>query len=58
MQPAAFWKVSLLDIADMVIRASLESKESRLRPSDFFRTDFPKENNDDFFAFSGIQQKK
>lgn len=43
--------MSVIDNADMVLRASLERKESRPRPFGFFRADFPQENDDDYFAF-------
>jgi len=50
--------MSVIDNADMVLRASLERKESRLRPFGFFRADFPQENDDDYFAFLSMRLNK
>lgn len=47
--------MSVIDNADMVLRASLERKESRPRPFGFFRADFPQENDDDYFAFLSMR---
>ncbi len=35
----------------MVLRASVERKESRKIPFGFYRADFPEKNDKDFFAF-------
>jgi len=47
--------MSIIDNAEMVLRASLERKESRLRPFGFYRADFPQENDEDYFAFLGMR---
>lgn len=48
--------LSIIDNAEMVLRSSLERKESRPRPFGFRRADFPNENQEEYFAFLGIQQ--
>jgi succinate dehydrogenase/fumarate reductase flavoprotein subunit len=50
--------MSVIDNADMVLRASLERKESRPRPFGFFRADFPEENDEDYFAFISMRLNK
>jgi succinate dehydrogenase/fumarate reductase flavoprotein subunit len=49
--------ISVLDNAEMVLKASLQRKESRKIPFGFYRADFPEENNKDYFAFLGQQLK-
>jgi succinate dehydrogenase/fumarate reductase flavoprotein subunit len=49
--------ISVLDNAEMVLRASLQRKESRKIPFGFYRADFPEENNKDYFAFLGQRLK-
>lgn len=48
-----FEVISVLDNAEMVIRASLERKESRKIPFGFYRADFPEKNDRDYFVFIG-----
>jgi len=45
--------MSVLDNAEMVLRASLQRKESRKIPFGFNRADFPEKNDKDYFAFLG-----
>jgi len=47
--------MSVIDNVDMILRSSLERKESRLRPFGFFRPDFPQENDGDYFAFLSMR---
>jgi len=47
---------SVIENAEMVLRASLERQESRKVPFGFYRADFP-ETNDDYFAFFGMRLK-
>jgi succinate dehydrogenase/fumarate reductase flavoprotein subunit len=47
--------MSVIDNADMVLRSSLERKESRPRPFGFFRADFPQKNDGDYFAFLSMR---
>ncbi len=48
--------MSLMDNAEMILRASLERKESRLRPFGFYRADFPEEDNKDYFVFLALRR--
>jgi adenylylsulfate reductase, subunit A len=45
--------ISILENAEMLLRASVERKESRRIPFGFFRADFPEKNDQDYFAFLG-----
>ena len=42
---------SVIENAGMVLRASLERKESRKMPFGFYRADYPESNDKDFFVF-------
>jgi succinate dehydrogenase/fumarate reductase flavoprotein subunit len=42
---------SLIENAEMVLRGSLERKESRRAPFGFSRADYPDTNDADYFAF-------
>ena len=42
---------SVMENAEMVLRGSLERKESRRIPFGFFRADFPESNDEDYFVF-------
>jgi succinate dehydrogenase/fumarate reductase flavoprotein subunit len=42
--------MSVMENAEMVLRGSLERKESRRKPFGFFRADYP-ESNEDYFVF-------
>ena len=42
---------SVIENAEMLLRASLERKESRQKPFGFFRADFPESNDEDWFVF-------
>jgi succinate dehydrogenase/fumarate reductase flavoprotein subunit len=42
---------SVIENAGMVLRASLERKESRRKPFGFYRADYPESNDKDFFVF-------
>jgi len=44
---------SILDNAEMVLRGSIERKESRRIPFGFYRADFPENNDKDYFVFLG-----
>ena len=46
---------SLLDNAEMIIRASIARKETRKHPCGFFRKDFPEQDDENWFAFSSIR---
>ena len=48
--------MSVIENAEMVLRASLQRKESRQRPFGFFRADFPEENDEDYFAFLSLRR--
>lgn len=48
---------SLIDNAEMILRASLERRESRALPFGFLRSDFPDQDDEDFFAFLGIRRE-
>ena len=45
----------LTDNAEMVMRASLARKESRMHPTRFYRADFPEQDDRNWFAFSTIK---
>jgi succinate dehydrogenase/fumarate reductase flavoprotein subunit len=45
--------ISVMNNAEMVLRASLQRKESRKIPFGFYRADFPEKNDADYFAFLG-----
>ena len=47
---------SLLENAEMVLRASKERKESRRNPFGYVRSDYPEANDQEFFAFLGQQK--
>ncbi len=49
--------ISVLNNAEMVLRASLQRKESRKVPFGFFRADFPEKNDADYFVFLGQRLK-
>jgi succinate dehydrogenase/fumarate reductase flavoprotein subunit len=42
---------SIIENAEMVMRASLERKESRLRPSPFVRADYPEQDDTNYLCF-------
>jgi succinate dehydrogenase/fumarate reductase flavoprotein subunit len=42
---------SIIENAEMVLRASLERKESRRQPSRFFRADYPEQDDENYFCF-------
>ena len=50
--------MSILENAEMVFRAALQRKESRLRPFGFYRADYPEANNENFFTFLGQRLKE
>jgi len=43
--------MSVMENAEMVLRGSLERKESRRMPFGFFRADYPESNDEDYFLF-------
>ena len=43
--------MSVMENAEMVLRGSLERKESRRIPFGFFRADYPESNDQDYFLF-------
>ncbi|MFH1489832.1 MAG: FAD-dependent oxidoreductase [Pseudomonadota bacterium] len=48
---------SLLDNAEMIIRASLARKESRKKPCSFYRADYPAQDDANWRAFSTIRRE-
>jgi len=48
---------TIMENAEMVLRASLERKESRPAPFGFVRADYPKKDDKDWKYFLGIQKK-
>jgi succinate dehydrogenase/fumarate reductase flavoprotein subunit len=42
---------SIIENAEMVLRASMERKESRSQPSRFFRSDYPEQDDRNYFCF-------
>jgi succinate dehydrogenase/fumarate reductase flavoprotein subunit len=42
---------SIIDNCELIIRASLERRESRKRPVKFNRADFPEQDDKNYFAF-------
>lgn len=52
-----FEVMSVLDNAEMVMRGSLERKESRKVPFGFYRADFPERNDREYFAFLGQRRQ-
>ncbi len=46
---------SIIDNAELVLRSSIERKESR-PPFDFFRADYPKQDNENWLVFLAIQK--
>jgi succinate dehydrogenase/fumarate reductase flavoprotein subunit len=42
---------SIMENAEMILRASLERKETRRSPYGFYRSDFPEQNDKDYMAF-------
>jgi succinate dehydrogenase/fumarate reductase flavoprotein subunit len=49
--------ISILENAEMLLRASVERKESRRIPFGFYRADFPDKNDRDYFVFLGQHLK-
>lgn len=49
---------SLLDNAEMIIRASIARKESRKKPFGFLRADYPEQDDTNWYAFSTIRLEK
>jgi succinate dehydrogenase/fumarate reductase flavoprotein subunit len=49
---------SVIENAGMVLRASMERKESRKMPFGFYRADYPESNDKDFFVFLAQTLKK
>jgi succinate dehydrogenase/fumarate reductase flavoprotein subunit len=49
--------ISILENAEMLLRASVERKESRRIPFGFYRADFPDKNDQDYFVFLGQRLK-
>ncbi|MCK9363087.1 MAG: FAD-dependent oxidoreductase [Syntrophales bacterium] len=47
---------SLLDNAEMIFRTSLARKESRGKPFGFYRSDFPQQDDANWYALSTIQR--
>lgn len=48
---------SLLDNAEMIVRAALAREETRRYPCGFFRKDFPEQDDKNWFAFSSIRAR-
>ncbi|MBW2609960.1 MAG: FAD-dependent oxidoreductase [Deltaproteobacteria bacterium] len=49
---------SIMDNAEYVLKATLERKETRMHPFQFFRNDYPEQDDENFFAFLGMTRKK
>lgn len=49
--------LSVIENAEMLLRASLERKESRQIPFGFYRADYPESNDEDYFAFLAQSRK-
>lgn len=47
---------SIIDNAELVLRSSLERKESRVVPFGFRRSDFPEKDDEDWLVFLGIRK--
>jgi succinate dehydrogenase/fumarate reductase flavoprotein subunit len=47
---------SIMENAEMIVRASLERKESRRAPYGFYRADYPEQNDKDYLAFLALKQ--
>ena len=47
---------SVIENAEMILRASVERKESRRIPFGFYRADYPESNDKDYFVFLGQRQ--
>ncbi len=50
--------MSVIENAEMILRASVERKESRKMPFGFYRADYPESNNKDYFVFLAQRQKR
>jgi succinate dehydrogenase/fumarate reductase flavoprotein subunit len=50
--------MSIMDNAGMVLRASLERRESRRAPFGFYRADFPEQDDKDWLAFLALKQRE
>ena len=46
---------SIIDNCEMIMRASLERHESRKRPVRFQRSDFPEQDENNYFAFLALR---
>jgi len=46
---------SVIDNAVMVMRASLERKESREAPFKFYRADFPEQDDENWLSFLALK---
>ena len=49
--------MSVMENAEMILRASIERKESRKMPFGFYRADYPESNDKDYFVFLGQSLK-
>ena len=49
--------LSVMENTEMILRASVERKESRRMPFGFYRADYPQSNDQDFFVFLAQQKK-
>ncbi|MBW1805886.1 MAG: hypothetical protein JRJ06_05910 [Deltaproteobacteria bacterium] len=49
---------SIIDNAELVLRSSLERKESRPIPFDFIRADYPEQDDENWLAFSAIRKEE
>jgi succinate dehydrogenase/fumarate reductase flavoprotein subunit len=48
---------SIMDNAEMVLRASMERRESRKVPFGFFRADFPAQDDENYRCFMGLRKE-
>jgi adenylylsulfate reductase subunit A len=48
---------SIMDNAELVMRASIERKETRKVPFEFVRMDFPEQDDENWFAFLSVMFK-
>jgi succinate dehydrogenase/fumarate reductase flavoprotein subunit len=48
---------SIMENAEMILRASLERKETRRAPYGFFRADFPEQNDNEYLGFIAMKKE-
>jgi adenylylsulfate reductase subunit A len=48
---------SIIDVAEMILRASIERKETRLAPTPFRRTEYPRQDDDHWLCFLAARRE-